>query len=92
MIVRISTEGQYRLPSSVLDKLNNLDNRIVEVVAAGDLKKYQKLFTEMIALVRKQGEPLKAEEIVESQIILPPPDTTLDEAKDLFTGAGLVPD
>lgn len=92
MIVRIATEGQYRLPSAVLDKLNNLDNNIVEVVAAGDTKKFQKLFGQMISLVRKQGQPLKPDELVESQVILPPPDTTLEDAKNLFTGAGLVPD
>lgn len=92
MIVRISTEGQYRIPSALLDKLNQLDNEIVEVVAAGDETKFRKLLDEMIILVRQQGEPLKPEEIAESQVILPPPDITLEDAKKLFTGAGLLPD
>lgn len=92
MIVRISTEGQYRIPSALLDKLNQLDNSLVDIVAAGDETKFAKLYSEMIALVRKQGEPLKPDEIVESEVILPPPDITLEDAKRLFIGAGLVPD
>ncbi len=92
MIVRISTEGQYRIPSALLDKLNQLDNSIVGVVATGDNEQFNKLYTEMIALVRNQGEPLKPDEILESEVILPPPDITIEDAKKLFIGSGLVPD
>ncbi|MBI4317707.1 MAG: hypothetical protein HY675_04385 [Chloroflexi bacterium] len=91
MIVRILTEGQYRLSSGVLDKLNEIDNDLVNVVASGDQKKYEKLLSQMIDLVRKKGQPLKPDEIVESELILPSPDTTLEEAKSLFTGDGLIP-
>lgn len=91
MIVRIMTEGQYRLKSSYLDKLNELDNRLVTVVAAGDEKKYAKLFNQLLDLVRKKGEPLPHDEIVQSDVILPAPDTTLEEAKRIFAGAGIIP-
>ncbi|MBI2954582.1 MAG: hypothetical protein HYY30_09730 [Chloroflexi bacterium] len=92
MIVRISTEGQYRLPSAVLDELNTLDNNIVEVVAAGDTERFKSLYDQMIALVHKKGQPLKPDEILESEVILPPPDITIEDAKRLFIGGGLVPD
>jgi hypothetical protein len=32
------------------------------------------------------------EELVVSEVILPPPDLTFDEAKREFTGEGLIPD
>ena len=34
MIVRISSEGQYNLPGSFIDQLNEIDNELVEAVAA----------------------------------------------------------
>ena len=36
MIVRISGEGQFRLPDEDADRLNELDNEAVAAVEAGD--------------------------------------------------------
>ena len=36
MIVRILTEGQFSLPGAHLDELNDIDNRLVEVVERED--------------------------------------------------------
>ncbi|MBI2864312.1 MAG: hypothetical protein HYX94_07080 [Chloroflexi bacterium] len=91
MIVRILTEGQFQLPGAQLDKLNDLDNQVVDAVAAYDGKQFHHLFDQMLELVRDKGEPLPPELIAESQVILPAPDTTLDEARSLFTGEGLIP-
>ena len=91
MIVRISTEGQYRLSADLVDRLNQLDNRIVDVVSTGDEPAFKELYSEMIGLVRKEGTLLGDEEIEKSEIVLPPPDLTLEEAKGLFTRDGLVP-
>ncbi len=92
MIARISTEGQYHLSCEVVDKLHKLDDQVVNVVAAGDANQFRKLYSEMVSLVRKEGEPLKPDEIATSEIVLPPPDISLDDAKKLFVGHGLVPD
>lgn len=92
MIVRISTEGQYRLDSSYLDQINDIDNDIVEAIAGGDRSKFGVLFKSLINLVRENGQPVNSDELVESQVVLPPPDTTFDEATDLFVAEGLVPD
>ena len=91
MIVRISTEGQYRLPSSVLDRLNELDNQLVDAAARTDEESFRRLLAEMLDLVRMQGTPVPAEELVESDVILPPPDTSLEEARELFQGEGVIP-
>ncbi|MBI2865306.1 MAG: hypothetical protein HYX94_12175 [Chloroflexi bacterium] len=91
MIVRISTEGQYRLKSSYLDKLNEIDNKLVSIVAKGDEKEFRKLFTRMIALVKEKGTPVEPADLASSDVVLPPPDTSLAEAKELFAGEGLIP-
>lgn len=90
MIVRILSEGQYRLDSSHLDQLNDLDNRLVQAVAAGDEAQYLALFGRMLALVRERGSRTAAAELLNSDIMLPAADTTLKEARGLFVGQGLV--
>lgn len=92
MIVRILSEGQYRLDSRYLDELNTIDNRLVELVAAGDEEGYGRLLGEMIQLVRERGKPVPTDELVESDAVLPPPDSTLEEAKGIFVGQGLIAD
>jgi hypothetical protein len=91
VIVRIATEGQFRLPDEQSDRLNQLDNDVVAAVEAGDEERFRQLFDEMIELVRSQGEDLGDDELVESEVILPPPDTSLDDARAEFTGEGLIP-
>jgi hypothetical protein len=46
----------------------------------------------MLELVSSDGNALDDEELVESDVILPPRDVSFDEAKAEFTGDGLIPD
>jgi hypothetical protein len=92
VIARISTEGQYRLEDAAAERLNELDNSVVEAVASGDEAVFTERFNAMLDHVRREGHPLADEELEESDVILPPPDTTLDEAAHEFTGEGLIPD
>ena len=91
MIVRISSEGQYNLPGSFIDRLNEIDNALVEAVAAEDQAEFETLLKRMLDLVRDNGEPVPVDELVESDLILPEPDLTLLEAEELFVGEGLLP-
>ena len=91
MIVRISSEGQYNLPGSYIDQLNEIDNELVEAVEAENLAAYETLLKRMLDLVRDHGQPVPVDELVESDLILPEPDLTLREAEELFVGEGLLP-
>jgi hypothetical protein len=91
MIVRISGEGQYRLSSAHLDSLNKLDNELVGMIATCDESHFRTHLSKMVEHVRASGEALPADSLEESNIILPPADISLDEARALFTGEGLVP-
>ncbi len=91
MIVRILTEGQYDLPGSFIDDLNAIDNRLVEVVEMEDQALFEKHLKEMLDLVREKGTPVPIDEILESDLVLPEPDITLEEAEELFVGEGLLP-
>jgi hypothetical protein len=92
VIVRIATERQYKLSDSLRDRLNDLDNEAVAAVEAGDQARFQELFDSMLQLVRNEGEELEADELEGSDVILPPPDLTFEEAAGEFTGEGLIPD
>jgi DNA gyrase inhibitor GyrI len=91
MIVRISSEGQYRLSSAHLDTLNELDNQLVEIIAECDEATFRTHLERLLAHVRENGELLPPDSLEESNVILPPPDITLEEARSLFVGEGLVP-
>ena len=91
MIIRIATEGQYNLPGSFVDQLNEIDNQLVKAVEAADRSGFDSLLKQMLDLVREHGSSLPVDELVESDLILPTPDTTLEEAQILFVGEGLLP-
>jgi len=92
VIVRVATESQYRLPDEAAAQLNELDNDAVAAVEAGDEDRFHELFEQMLDLVRREGHALDEDELAESDVILPPPDTSFVEAAADFTGEGLIPD
>jgi hypothetical protein len=92
VIVRISGDGQFRLPDEDADRLNELDNRAVAAVEQGDETGFRELWSKMLELVASDGNALDDEELTDSDVILPPRDITFAEAKGEFTGDGLIPD
>ena len=92
MIVRIASEGQFKMPEDAVDRLNELDNQAVAAVEAGDEGQFHELWDKMVELVRSEGQPVDDDELVGSDVILPPADTTFQEAAAEFTGEGLIPD
>ena len=92
MIVRIMGEGQYKVDSCLLDQLNIIDNRIVDHVSQGKQKEFREELDKLISTVKKKGKQLDHKEIIESDIIIPPKDLSLEEAKGMFKGYGLIKD
>jgi hypothetical protein len=92
VIVRISGEGQFRLPDEDSERLNELDNRAVSAVEEGDETGFKELWSQMLELVSSDGNQIGEEELVESDVIMPPRDITFEEACGEFTGEGLIPD
>ena len=59
MIVRILTEGQFNLPGAYVDELNEIDNKLVEVVGNDDAEQFPKVLKSMLDLVRENGTPCR---------------------------------
>ena len=92
MIVRIATEDQYEIAGDDYTRLNDLDDAVVAAVEAGDNETYVKAFAELIDYIRTNGKPVADDALVESDVIVPPSDTGIEEAARDFTGEGLIPD
>jgi len=92
MIVRIMGEGQYRLSEETIDRVNGLDNAAVAAVESNDEDAFHTAFEELLDVVRNDGEHLGDEEIETSDVIVPPADTSFEEAAAEFSGDGLIPD
>jgi hypothetical protein len=89
MIIRIIGQGQYRVKSSLFDDLNRIDNKIVDYVQKGNEDGYKKSLAELIARIVSEGQVVDSKEIIESDIIVPPSDMTLEEARQVFKGTGI---
>jgi len=92
VIVRIAGQGQYEVPAELVDRLNALDNEAVAAVEAGDEGKFHEIFGQMVSLVESDCTPVPDDDLAVSDVILPPPDLTFEEAQAEFTGEGLIPD
>ena len=92
MIVRIAEDNQYEFPDDQAEALNDLDNQVVEAVEAGDQARFDELWRKMVDLVRSSGTLVPEDELIGSDVILPPDDITFAEAAREFTGEGLIPD
>ncbi|NJD78548.1 MAG: hypothetical protein FIB08_15890 [Candidatus Methanoperedens sp.] len=95
MIVRLMGEGQYELDKKYLDSVNNIDNNIVKIVNRGNEKAVKIAFKielkKLTDYVRRNGKKIPDEIIKPSEIIIPPADLTLEEARKIFKGDGLIP-
>jgi hypothetical protein len=92
MIVRISGEDQYKLADSDAGQLNELENGVTALVEAGSEDGFSEAYGALLEFVRSHGTPIGDDELETSEVILPPPDLTFQEAGREFTGEGLIPD
>ena len=91
MILRILGEGQWRIDDDQVDGLNELDDRVEHAVDAGDEAAFRTALEELLAAVRRAGSEVGLEELVDSDLVLPPPDASLEEVRELLSDEGLIP-
>jgi hypothetical protein len=93
VIVRVlGGDGQYRLADEIARDLNELDNQATDAVEAGDEQRLHELLEQMAECVHERGERLPDDDLSASDLLIPPSDLSLDEARELFSGDGLIPD
>jgi hypothetical protein len=90
MIVRIMGEGQWKLPDDRVAELNEVDDRLEQAVSNSDEDAFRTEFAALLELIRGSGEKLPDDDLHDSDVILPPGDSTLAEMKELISGDGLI--
>ena len=91
MIVRILGEGQFEVPDDQLDELNDLDEELTRAVEGGDEAAFSSALQGLLAGVRESGRRLSDDHLGPSDLVLPDPDSTLEEVQGLLGGEGLIP-
>ncbi|MCJ0868157.1 hypothetical protein [Streptomyces sp. AP-93] len=91
MIVRIMGEGQVELADSHFTELNTLDDELLAEMESGDEEGFRRTLGELLAAVRRLGEPLPDEALEPSELILPAPDASLGEVREMLRDDGLIP-
>jgi hypothetical protein len=91
VIIRIMAEGQYDVPDSASDGLNGLDARVEQAVDARDADVFSAALGELLAAVRAQGTVVADDALVDSDLVLPPADATVDEVAAMLGDEGLIP-
>ncbi|MEV4428702.1 PspA-associated protein PspAA [Streptomyces sp. R-07] len=91
MIVRIMGEGQLELADIHFAELNRLDDELLEEMESGDEEAFRRTLGALLDAVRRLGEPLPDDALEPSELILPAPDASLDEVKEMLSDDGLIP-
>jgi hypothetical protein len=90
MIVRIATEGQYRIAEERVGRLQELDAELVAAADSNDEERFEQRFAELLDFVRA-GEALDDAHLGPSDAILPPPGSSLADATAELSTDGLIP-
>ncbi|HLV97249.1 MAG TPA: hypothetical protein VKT82_01110 [Ktedonobacterales bacterium] len=86
MIVRILSENQYRVDDAHMATITRLDDELQEAVHQADHARFHNLLNQLLVLIR-QNEEVPADELVTSDLIVPAPDMSLEEAKKYLEAA-----
>ncbi|MFG2262730.1 hypothetical protein [Streptomyces sp. NPDC048720] len=91
MIVRIMGEGQAKLDDAHFTELNKLDDELLAEMEGGDEAGFRRTLSTLLDAVRRLGTPLPDDALEPSDLILPSPEATLEEVRELLGDDGLIP-
>jgi hypothetical protein len=91
VIVRILGEGQFSVDDTTATELNRLDSELETAVNGNDEAAFTAALRALLDQVRAQGSPLPPDSLDASDLILPDPESSMDEVRKMLTGEGLIP-
>lgn len=91
MIVRILGEGQLEITDSATDEINGLDVALEQALAGGDEAAFRPALTALLERVRALGEPLAADAIAPSDLIVPHEGASMADVHDMLKENGQLP-
>ncbi|MFI5528141.1 hypothetical protein ACIA8O_06225 [Kitasatospora sp. NPDC051853] len=93
MIMRVMGEGQFQVAEGHLNRLNELDEELLVALESGDEQHFRAALGSLLDAVKEYGTPLPDDSLEPSDLILPDPEASLDEVRELLRaeGDGLIP-
>lgn len=96
-IVRILGQGQFSVDNDVLTSLNKIDDSIVKLLENNKnddsiQPEFQNHLKLLETIVQQKGVAVSSKEIITSDIVLPGKDVTVQEARKVFNGEGIIKD
>jgi hypothetical protein len=91
MILRIMGEGQFDVPEGHVEELNRLDQDLLKAVDSGDESRFRSSLQGLLASVRTAGSELPDDYLGPSDLVLPGPDATIEEVREILGEEGLIP-
>jgi hypothetical protein len=93
VILRILGEGQFEVGEDQLGELNRLDDAVQAAVEAEDRESFARALAALITGVRTAGTEMPADYLGPSDLVLPGPDSSLEEVRELLSTSeqGLIP-
>ena len=94
-VVRIMGQGQFKVSEDTVKKINEVDDAIVQILqneSKADDQEFRTKITKIVQTITLEGQKLDDKKLVESDIIVPDTDISIDEAKKVFQGEGIIPE
>jgi hypothetical protein len=96
-IVRILGYGQYMVDDNVMHEINTVDNKIVKLLENGEdndsiRAEFERHLKVLSIIVEEKGNAIESKEILQSDVVIPGQDITVEEARNLFKGEGIIKD
>ncbi len=92
MIIRVLGVGQFEVPDDSMEELNALDDALTGPVEQHDEAALHAGLVKVLEAVQRLGKPMPDDYLGPSDLLLPGPDSTLEDIRELLTEEGLIPD
>ncbi len=92
MIIRVLGVGQFEIPDDSMGELNALDDALTGPVEQHDEAALHAGLEKVLEAVQRLGKPMPDDYLGPSDLLLPGPDSTLEDIRELLTEEGLIPD
>ena len=91
MFVRILGEGQFSVSDDLAAELNHLDSDLEAAVDRNDEQAFHAALDQLLAKVRAAAQPVPADSLAPSELILPGEGSSMEEVRKLLDDDGLIP-
>lgn len=86
MIVRILDEGQYEIDDAHVEKLEKLDKDLLVAIEGSDAEAFRTSLGAVVGMIHEHGTKVDdPTDIRPSDLVVPAPDSTLDEVQALLS-------